>query len=101
MLRGHLLGVEAVTFSPDGQRLATVSHSNEAVKLWDVTTRHEVATLAGEGSIFQLVKFSPNGQWLVAVSSQGKAHLWRAPSLADIALAEARQSQSGPGRLTE
>ncbi len=43
-----------------GQRLASGSVGNEAVKLWDVATRHEVATLAGEGSIFSLVKFSPD-----------------------------------------
>ncbi|MBI2947740.1 MAG: protein kinase [Verrucomicrobia bacterium] len=91
VLRGHLLGVHAVAFSPDGQRLATVSHGNEAIKLWDVSTRHEVATLAGEGSLFDRVKLSPDGQWLVAINREGQTHLWRAPSLGDIATVEARQ----------
>ena len=92
VLRGHLLGVHPVAFSPDGQRLATVSHGNEAIKLWDVATRHEVATLAREGSLFDRVKFSPDGQWLVAINSEEKVHLWRAPSLSDIAAAEAQRA---------
>jgi WD40 repeat protein/serine/threonine protein kinase len=93
-LRGHLLGVHAVAFSADGQRLASISHGNEAVKLWDVATRHEVATLAGEGTIFDFVKFSPDGKLLVAINAQGMLHLWRAPSLKDIAAAELRQARS-------
>jgi WD40 repeat protein len=85
VLSGHLLGVHAVAFSPDGQRLASASQGNEAVKLWDVTTRHEVASLTGEGLIGAPLRFSPDGRLLIAVSSKGKAHLWRAPSLAEIA----------------
>ena len=90
VLRGHLLGVHAVAFSPDGQRLASASAGHEAVKLWDVATRHEVATLAGEGSLFDRVKFSPDGTLLVAVNNQGKAHIWRAPSLEEIEKREVR-----------
>lgn len=92
VLRGHLLGVHAVAFSPDGQRLASASAGNEAVKLWDAVTRHEVATLAGEGAIFDRLKFSPDGRLLVAINAQGKAHIWRAPTLDDIAASEARAS---------
>jgi WD40 repeat protein/serine/threonine protein kinase len=88
VLRGHLLGIEAVTFAPDGQRLATTSHGSEAVKLWDVATRHEVATLSGEGSLFAQVQFSPDGQLLVAINIQGQAHVWRAPTLVEIESSE-------------
>ncbi len=84
VLRGHLLGVHDVAFSPDGERLASASAKNEAVKLWDVHSRHEVATLAGEGSLFDRVKFSPDGTVLIAINAQGKAHIWRAPSLREI-----------------
>jgi WD40 repeat protein len=89
VLRGHLLGVHDVAFSPDGERLASASAKNEAVKLWDVTSRHEVATLAGEGSLFERVQFSPDGTLLVAINSQGKAHIWRAPALQEIEKIEA------------
>ena len=50
-LRGHLMGVNDVTFSPDGARLASASAKNEAVKLWDAATQHEVATLAGRAHL--------------------------------------------------
>ncbi|HVR36080.1 MAG TPA: hypothetical protein VMS21_09560, partial [Methylomirabilota bacterium] len=80
VLRGHLLGVGAIAFSPDGRRLASSSHGSEAVKLWDVTTRHEVATLAGNNAVFSQVGFSPDGELLIAVNASGEAHVWRAPT---------------------
>jgi YVTN family beta-propeller protein len=97
-LRGHLLGVHGVHFSPDGRRLASSSHGNEAVKLWDMTTRHEVATLAGEGALFNSVKFSPDSSLLVAINAEGRAHLWKAPSLAEIAASESAQPSTSPIR---
>ncbi len=45
---------------------------------------HEVATLAGEGSLFDRVKFSPDGTLPLAINSKGKAHIWRAPSLQQV-----------------
>jgi WD40 repeat protein len=90
VLRGHLIGVNAVEFSPDGQRLASGSQGDEAVKLWDVPTRQEVATLSGEGLISDGLKFSPDGNLLVGINAQRKALIWRAPSLEEIAAAETR-----------
>ena len=84
VLQGHLQGVRDVAFSPDGERLASASARAEAVKLWDVQLRHDVATFAGEGSLFKSVQFSPDGRLLAAISAQGKAHVWRAPSLQEI-----------------
>ena len=96
VLQGHLLGVHAVAFSPDGQRLASGSKGAEAIKLWDITTRHEVATLPGEGFLSSQLKFSPDGRLLGAVNFKGKAHIWRAPSLRDIEEAERdRVNESG------
>ena len=88
VLRGHLLGVHAVAISPDGQRLVSGSKGNEAVKLWDINTRHEVATLAGEGLLSRHLKFAPDGRLLGAINTKDKAHIWRAPSLPEIAHAE-------------
>ena len=83
-LRGHLLGIHGIVFSPDSQRLASISSGREAIKLWDVETRHEVATLAGSGGIFTRLGFSPEGTFLVAINSKDTAYVWRAPTFEQI-----------------
>ncbi|MCI0538667.1 MAG: protein kinase [Verrucomicrobiales bacterium] len=87
-LRGFLLGVHSVAFSPDGKRLATGSTGNEAIKLWDVDGHQELLTLKAEGAVFRQSAFSKDGKWLGAVNHQGVLHLWRAPSFAEIESAE-------------
>jgi eukaryotic-like serine/threonine-protein kinase len=88
-LRGHLLGVHALAFSPDGQRLATGSSALEAVKLWDVATGQEVATLDAEASLCRVLAFSEDGNTiLVGGTNERTWHLWQAPSFAEIAAAE-------------
>jgi WD40 repeat protein len=82
-------GAHAVTFSPDGQRLVTGGGpGSDAVKLWDLSdpsTHRELMTLPGEGSLFYLVAFSPDGRWLAARESIGnRFQLWQAPSWAEI-----------------
>jgi len=82
--KGHVNAAQAAAFSPDGRRLATGGGSRDAVKLWDLSTYRELVTLPGQGSVFSFVDFSPDGRWLAAANSEGKLHLWRAPSWAEI-----------------
>ncbi len=81
-------GTTSLAFSPDGQRLASGSQGNEAVKLWDVPTRQEVVTLAGEELMSGGLRFSPDCRLLAGINSWGKVHIWRAPSLHEIAALE-------------
>ncbi len=86
--QGHMTGAHGVAFSPDGRRLATGGNSRDAVKLWDLSTHRELMTLPGQGTLFFSVVFSPDGRWLAACPWEGKLHLWRTPSWAEIAAAE-------------
>jgi WD40 repeat protein len=88
-LRGHSRWVWGAAFSPDGRRLATGgTDGGEAVKLWDLATQRELLSLAADGQYFAHVAFSPDGNTLMATSYAGIAHLWRAPSWAEIEAAE-------------
>jgi WD40 repeat protein len=90
-LRGVLLGVHSVAFSPDSKRLAIGSSGLEAIKLWDVESSQELLTLEGEGSLFTRTAFSPDGNVLGSMSDGGVLHLWHAPSWEEIAAAEAKE----------
>jgi WD40 repeat protein len=77
----HRSGIRSLAFSPDGQRLASGS-DDHSVKLWDFSTRRELATFEFEASI-QRVTFSPDGRHLAIVTDQGSLHLLRTVSLQD------------------
>jgi WD40 repeat protein len=63
-----------VAFSPDGRALATGDHAG-AVKLWDVTTGTEWATLTVSRAEVTAVKFAPDGRTL-AVAVGADVQLW-------------------------
>ncbi|MCY2951602.1 MAG: protein kinase [Planctomycetota bacterium] len=91
-LSGHQLAIHSLTFSHDGTRLATSGGiAEEAVLLWDVTTRRRLATLRGEGTVFRGVTFSPDGNTIIAQSSERHLNIWRAPSWAEIEAKEREQ----------
>ena len=62
---GHELFVWSVAFSPDGTRLASGS-GDETVRLWDVETGEEIATLRGHEHFVYSVAFSPDGTRLAS-----------------------------------
>jgi WD40 repeat protein len=90
--RGYRSGLQDLVFSADGQRLITAGTSpNDAVKIWDVETGRDVATLPGEpGFFFIRIRFSPDGHTLLANSVEGMALLWHAPSWEEI---EAKENE--------
>jgi WD40 repeat protein len=90
-LEGHFNEVYGSAFSQDGRRLATGgSSARDAVKLWDLIAHRELLSLPAEGKYFFDLAFSPDGNTLAATSLGGIAHLWRAPSWAEIEAAEKR-----------
>ena len=81
----------SVCFSPNSRRIVTGGGNKEAVQLWDSESGQKLLTLEGESTFFWPTAFSPDGNTLASMNYKGLLHLWRAPSWAEIALAEQRQ----------
>jgi WD40 repeat protein len=97
LLHGVLFGFHSVAVSANSERLAAGSNGREAIKLWDLDSHEEVATLAGHGSFFADATFSPDGNTIAARNWMGVIHFWNAPSWAEIQIAErALQAADSP-----
>jgi WD40 repeat protein len=87
--RGHRNALHDLLFSPDSRRLlASGTSPKDVIKLWDVETGRDVATLPGLAGWYVHMGFSPDSNTLVAASMEGTALLWRAPSFEEIAAKE-------------
>lgn len=71
---GHQSPVQSVTFSPDGQLIASSSEDN-TVKLWS-SNGNLIKTLYGHTNIVTQVTFSPDGQFLASVDGNSQVILW-------------------------
>ncbi len=75
-LRRHAGEINALAFSPDGQRLASGS-SDKTVKIWDLATGRVLLTLRGHTEVVLSVAFDSRGTRLVSTSPE-EAILWDA-----------------------
>ncbi|NEN96174.1 MAG: TIR domain-containing protein, partial [Moorea sp. SIO3I7] len=67
--------IKSISFSPNGQRLASASDDN-TIKLWDVAKHKLLETLNGHNDYVTSVSFSPNGRILASASGDQTIKLW-------------------------
>jgi WD40 repeat protein len=67
-----------VAFSPDGQIVASGS-DDKTIKLWDLQTGLEIATLSGHESYVESVAFSPDGKTIVSGGYDKTVKVWQVP----------------------
>ena len=67
--------ITAVTYSPDGTRIATAS-SDQTARVWDATSSALVATLRGHESALGDITFSPDGAHVATASNDFTAKIW-------------------------
>ncbi|GFF62887.1 WD40-repeat-containing domain protein [Aspergillus udagawae] len=87
-LEGHAGQVNSVSFSRDGQLLASAS-ADRTIKLWDPTTGELRQTLEGHSDWAHSVSFSPDSQLLASASGDRTIKLW------DPTTGELRQTLEG------
>jgi WD40 repeat protein len=74
-LRGHTSTVFCVTFSADGQRLAS-GGADQTVRVWNVQTGETVAVYKGQPADVWCVAFSPDGKRVASGDAKGKLRIW-------------------------
>ncbi len=79
-LTGHAKDIAALTFSPDGKRLASVSEDRTA-RLWDWATGRELAAFHTELNPVS-IGFARDGRTLMTVTSRYVLNQWHAGSSA-------------------
>jgi WD40 repeat protein len=74
-LDGHSMGVNALTFSPDGKMLATAG-GDRTIKFWDLKDGKQRGTLDVGVGFVHSISFSPDGKWLAYPGNDLTIRLW-------------------------
>lgn len=75
-LRGHVGGVDALAFTPDGKTLATSGGFDKSVILWDAVEGTQRATLTGHAEPIRSLAMTTDGRILASGGWDGVIKLW-------------------------
>jgi WD40 repeat protein len=78
-LRGHTDSVVSVSFSSDGQYVATASY-DATIRVWNAADGSLVHVLSGPASEVEFMRWHPKGHALLGGSADCTAWLWWAPT---------------------
>ncbi|ABW29586.1 WD40 domain-containing protein [Acaryochloris marina] len=73
-LEGHAATVNSISFSPDGQSMATASRDGTA-RLWNLQGQTQTILTGHQGDVYNIA-FSPDGQRLATASQDRTIRLW-------------------------
>ena len=74
VMKGHKRGIRAVTMSLGANRLATAN--DREFKLWDGEKKELLGDLGGENAGAKSLAITPDGLWLIACGTDGRATVW-------------------------
>ena len=73
--RGHTAKVYAVAWSPNGQRLATVS-ADKTLQVWDALTGKKFFIYRNNNASLNTIAWSPDSRYIAAGGNDKLAHIW-------------------------
>lgn len=79
MLDGHFRPITQLQFSPDGERLTSLSH-DKTTRVWNVKDGQSIATLAGQLGTAITAAFSKDGSQLTILNDEGEIAQWDSTS---------------------
>ena len=83
-MQGHNDWVNSVAFNHNGTLLASGS-GDRTIKLWNLETKTEIATLRGHNGYVRSVAFNHNGTILASGSDDRTIKLWNLETKTEIA----------------
>lgn len=90
----HYPGVQAIAFSPDGNRIAS-GGADKIVRIWDIQAGVEQTTYEGHatGIGFKSLDWSPDGKFIAAGSRDNVIRIWETDTNAAYAVLEGHNGE--------